>query len=297
MRPPCDTPIDGLVAELAARQHGVAEHEQLRRLGLSPSAIARRVTAGRLHRIHVGVYAVGHPNVTPAGRRLAAVLACGQGAVLSHHTAADLWNIRPSASPAVHVTVPTTAGRKRPGIKVHRTRTLGARHATRVDGIPVTTVGRTLGDLARTLDSVSLRKTVERANRLRLLDLGEIERGRSRRLERALSEAYLGSLRSSLESDFIALCRAHRIPIPETNVLVAGYEVDFLWRDERVIVETDGWAYHGDPRSFREDRRRDAELALLGFVVVRYAHDQVDGTGATQVAALLAQRKPRRRNQ
>ena len=159
---------------------------------------------------------------------------------------------------------------------------------------------RTLTDLARTLDAASLRKTVERANRLRLLDLRELDGVRSRRLWKALDEAHLGSLRSDLESDFLAVCRDHGIRTPETNVLIAGHEVDFLWREERVIVETDGWDYHGDRRSFGEDRRRDAELTLLGFAVVRFTHDQVNAAAprsASQVADLLAQRKPRLRNQ
>lgn len=295
MRHPFDTPTDRLIAALATRQHGVVEHEQLRGLGLTPSAIARRVRAGRLHPLHVGVYAVGHTRISASGRRIAAVLACGPGAVISHETAADMWNIRPSASPRIHVTVPTTAGRRRPGIIVHRSRTLTPEHAATVDGIPVTSVSRTLADLARTLDAASLRKTIERANRLNLLDVRALPP--TKRLRQALDDAHLGHLNSTLESDFLALCRSHRITPPEVNVFIAGHQVDFLWRAERVIVETDGWKYHSGPRSFRDDRRRDAQLTLLGFTVVRYADDQVDDAAATQVAALLAQRKPRLRNQ
>jgi len=229
------------------------------------------------------------------------VLACGRGAVLSHQTAADLWNIRPSASPAIHVIVPTTAGRKQPSIRVHRTRSLPAEDVANVDGIPVTTVHRTLTDLARTLDAASLRKTVERANRLRLLDLREIERGRrSRRLEKAIADAHLGHVDSDLESDFLALCRAHGIPEPETQALVVGHRVDFLWREERLVVETDGWEYHSGRREFRDDRRRDADLTLHGYAPLRFTYEDVHRDAertASRVTALLAQRKPRLRNQ
>ena len=298
MRHPFDTPIDRLVAALAARQHGVVEHEQLRGLGLTPSAIARRVRAGRLHPLHVGVYAVGHPKVSAAGRRLAAVLACGRGALASHETAGDLWNIRPSASARIHVTVPTTAGRKRPGIIVHRTTTLRDEHVASVDGIPVTSVSRTLADLARTLDAASLRKTIERADRLNLLDVSALPT--TKRLQRALAEAHFGDLRSDLESDFLAVCRAHDIRTPETNVLLEGHTVDFLWREERLVVETDGWEHHHDRAAVRRDHRRDAALARAGFLVLRYTHHEVNhdpGTPAGEVRAFLAQRKPRLRNQ
>jgi hypothetical protein len=290
--------LDTLIAALAERQHGVVEHDQLLSLGLTESGIARRLASGRLHRLHRGVYAVGHRKVSAAGRRLAAVLACGRGALVSHHTAADLWNIRPSASPRVHVTVPTTAGRRRPGIVVHRTKTLRAEHAATVDGIPVTSVSRTLTDLARTLDAASLRKTVERANRLRLLDVSSLPR--TPRLEQALEAAHLGHVDSDLESDFLALCRRYDIPKPEIHPLVAGHRVDFLWRDERVVVETDGWEYHSGRREFRDDRRRDAELTLLGYAPLRFTYDDVHQDAertASSVTTLLAQRNPRLRNQ
>lgn len=290
--------IDTLIAQLAERQHGVVEHDQLLALGLTESGIARRLASGRLHRLHRGVYAVGHAKVSAAGRRLAAVLACGRGALISHHTAADLWNIRPSASPRIHVTVPTTAGRRRPGITIHRSRTLRAEHTGEVDGIPVTTVGRTLTDLATCLDAASLRKTVERANRLRLLDVGALPR--SKRLEQALEDAHLGHVDSDLESDFLALCRGHGIPKPEVHPLVAGHRVDFLWREEQVVVETDGWEFHSGRKEFRDDRMRDADLTLLGFASLRFTYDDVhrDATKtASRLTTLLAQRNPRLRNQ
>jgi very-short-patch-repair endonuclease len=290
--------IDTLIARLAERQHGVVEHNQLLGLGLSQSGIDRRLASGRLHRLHRGVYAVGHRKVTAPGRRMAAVLACGPGAVISHETAADMLNIRPTASPAIHVTVPTTAGRRRPGIKIHRTSTLRAEDVTTVDGIPVTSVSRTLTDLARTLDAASLRKTIERADRLNVLDLNTLPR--TGRLQQALADAHFGDLRSDLESDFLAVCRAHGIQTPETNVLLLGHTVDFLWREERLVVETDGWEYHHDRAAVRRDHRRDAALAREGFLVLHYTHHEVNhdpATPATEVAGFLAQRKPRLRNQ
>lgn len=290
--------VDTLIAELAERQHGVVEHGQLVGLGLSDSAIGWRVAVGRLHRLHVGVYAVGHAKVSAAGRRLAAVLACGRGALISHQTAGDLWNVRPTASPRIHVTVPTTAGRRRPGIAVHRSRTLSAEHAATVDGIPVTTVSRTLADLATCLDAASLRKTIERANRLKLLDVASLPK--TRRLQEAIEAAHLGHVDSDLESDFLALCRTHGIPKPETHALVAGHRVDFLWRAEKVVVETDGWAYHSGRREFRGDRRRDADLTLRGYAPLRFTYEDVHRDAedtASRLTMLLAQRKPRLRNQ
>lgn len=285
------------MADLAERQHGVIEHRQLLALGLSATAIRGRVAAGRLHRVHVGVYAVGHRKLTASGRWMAAVLACGPGAVLSHQTAAALWNIRPSSSPALHVTVPTLAGRRRPGIRIHRTRSLPSHDVGRQDGIAVTSVSRTLLDLADVVGSDDLRRALERSEDQRLLDLGDLQAvlaqpgRRTKKLERALAQADFGSKRSALESDFLALCKRFGLPRPEVNVMVAGHEVDFLFRDQGLVVETDGWSTHGTRRAFERDRRRDIDLARHGLRHIRLTHDRIahEAAGvAHDVGSLLA---------
>jgi very-short-patch-repair endonuclease len=227
-----------LIARIARRQHGVVRLDQLLAAGLSPKGITRRVEAGRLHRLHRGVYAVGHTDLTREGRWLAAVFACGQGAVLSHESAAHLWKLSPTCPPLVHVTVPGTNGRrKRPGIRLHYSTTLTSKDATLRRNIPVTTQERTLRDLGW---------------------------GRER-------------TRSDLERLFLRICREHGIPKPEVNVRIGPYEVDFLWRAERLVVEVDGYAYHSDRATFRSDRARDRELARRGLTVLRFADEEMAG--------------------
>lgn len=290
MDPRDDTPLDRRVAALAFRQHGVVEHGQLRRLGLSEAAIKSRLRAGRLHRIHVGVYAVGHTRLTANGRRQAALLACGPGAVLSFQTAADHLNLRPSASPAIHVTVPTTAGKARPGIRLHRTRRLRPQDVTVHEGLAVTSPARTLLDLAGVLDQAALRRAVERAMRVGRYDehaMRDVIPGRHvRKLRAALELADPAPFRSDLEADFVALCREHGLPRPEVNVVLHGREVDLLWRRRRVVVELDSWTYHRGRGSFADDRRKSVDLALEGFTVLRFTDDDVGANGARTMAKL-----------
>src|SRR5262249_48115820 len=148
--------VEPRVAALAARQHGVVARRQLAELGLKPSAIARRVSAGRLHRIHLGVYAVGHPVLGPDGRRMAAVLACGTGAALSHASAGALWGLRESWAAMTDVSVPRAGGHKRPRLRIHRALDLRADEVTARRAIPVTTPARTILDLAATLRQADL---------------------------------------------------------------------------------------------------------------------------------------------
>jgi hypothetical protein len=295
MRGHDDTPIDRHVADLARRQHGVVEHGQLRRLGLSEAAIEWRLKVGRLHAVHRGVYAVGHVRLSATGRRIAALLACGPRAVLSHQTAGDHLNIRPSASPAIHVTVPTTAGVRRPEIRLHRTRRLREQDVIVHEELPVTSVARTLLDLAPTLDVPQLRRAIERAMRHGLYDdraMRDLIPGRAtRKLRAALEEADPAPFRSNLESDFLALCRSSGLPRPAVNVPLAGYEVDFVWLDRRVVVEIDSWWHHSGRRSFGDDRRRDVDLALAGFTVLRFTDEELLDTPrgiVTKVARLVA---------
>jgi very-short-patch-repair endonuclease len=260
---------DGLIAGIAGNQHGVVTRAQLVERGVSTSSISDRIAARRLHLIHRGVYAVGHATLSEQGRWMAAVLAWGGNAVLSHTSAAELWGIRRRVRRAggdaglapVHVTVPSTAGkRKRRGIVLHRSTTLTARHCTRLDGIPVTNPARTLADLGGLLSPAQFTAALREAEFLRL-PIGD--------------QPESDGPRTELEDRMLALCRRHRLPQPEVNVRISRYEVDFLWRDERLIVEVDGWDSHRTRSAFEEDRARDARLAVLGYEVVRFTWRQL----------------------
>ncbi len=290
---------DRLIAELAGRRHGVVSLEQLLDSGLGRGAIAHRVRTGRLHPIHRGVYAVGHRALSREGRWLAAVLACGDGAVLSHGCAAHLLGLRPSSAAIADVTIDSRAGRRRrAGIRVHRPRVpVHASERTLHEGIPVTSVARTLLDLAELVSHPSLARAVERAEALGLFDLRAVqdtlERHRTRRGAarlRAVLDAYRADVltRSDLEATLLALCAAHDVAPPATNARVAGHEVDFVWRAQRLIVETDGRLHHATAAAFERDRARDARLTVAGYRVVRFTHRQVTREPAHVVATLHA---------
>lgn len=251
------------VAQVASHQHGVITTSQIEACGIDGSGIHKRVSAGRLFRLHRGVYAVGHRAISFEGRCLAAVLALGEGAALSHRSAAELWGFMPRAKGPVHVTVPASSGaRNRKGIIVHRSRHLGPDQTAFNAGVRLTTPARTLADLRCALDP----DLHDRATR-KALDLGLISRGPD------VSQDAL--TRSELEKKFLALCRRHRLPRPLVNARVDRYEVDFLWPEERVIVETDGFAFHGDREAFERDREKDAYLQARGYRVLRVTHRQL----------------------
>jgi very-short-patch-repair endonuclease len=274
-RPPS---ADWLVARLAARQHGVVTRHQLLSLGISADAIDHRIREGRLHILHRGVYAFGHRHLTTEGRWLAAVFACGPGAVLSHRSAAALWGLRPGWRDVLEVSAARTMVRQ-PGIALHRPRALDADERTVENGIPVTTVSRTITDCADLVSRAELRKLLEQAEVLRLDATPRVIPGRrgAGRLAAALAE--LGPVvrltRSELEDRFLALCRQTGLPLPRTNTLIEGMEVDFCWPERRVAVETDGWEAHGTRTAFRRDRRRSAMLQLAGWTVLRFTYDDV----------------------
>ncbi|MGH2925786.1 MAG: DUF559 domain-containing protein [Solirubrobacterales bacterium] len=264
------------MARVAGRQRGVVSLAQLAHAGVGSSAVSRRVRSGRLHRVHRAVYAVGHRHLDAEGRWLAAVLACGPGAALSHRSAAALWGIRAQSSGPIEVTVPGLSGRRRRrGITVHRSSTLALADALLERGITVTTPARTLADLRRALAADQYEAAVDRAEILRL-DVGPqpgFEADRSR---------------SELERLFIRLCRRHHLAVPETNVRVGAFEVDFLWRERGLIVETDGFRHHRTRRAFERDRARDARLAVLGYRVIRVTHRQLTSNPKAIAATLRA---------
>jgi very-short-patch-repair endonuclease/predicted transcriptional regulator of viral defense system len=278
--------VDREIAELAAGQHGVVARGQLEALGLGRGAVAHRIDSGRLHRIHRGVYAVGHRRLSIHGHWMAAVLTAGPGAALSHASAAALWEIRPTAATRIDVSTPTAAGRaKRPGLRIHRTTKLTQDEVTERQAIPVTTPARTLVDLASSLPRRALERALDQAEILELFDLQALERvvdahqGRrgARVLAGALAEHQAGTTvtRSALEEAFLELCAAHALERPQVNVRVCNLEVDFYFASKRLVVEVDGYRYHRTRRAFERDRERDAILAAAGHHTLRFTHRQV----------------------
>jgi len=277
------------LAELATVQHGVVGRAQLHELGLDNAAIARRIRAGRLHRLQRGVYAVGHTVLSRNGAYLAAVLACGPDAVLSHRSAAALWGLRPSDAPRIDVTVPHTSGfRTTTTVVVHRP--LRTPDPMTHAGVPVTTPGRTLADLALGLPRRQLENAVEAAERLRLHVALDDDHPGARRLRDA-ADADRPFTRSELEDAFLELCDRHEIPRPLVNTQVQGFEVDFCWPEHRLIVETDGH-HHRTRAAFERDRGRDALLTALGWRVMRFTARQLRRGPARVAELVLSARSP-----
>jgi hypothetical protein len=276
---------DHEIARIATVQHGIVARGQLLALGLSAEFVDRGVRRGRLHVVHRGVYAVGHRSLTLDGRWMAATLATG--GALSHASAAAAWDLRPRGSGTIHVTVRRTGRARRPGIRLHRSR-LGPHDTTTHRHIPITTPARTMIDLAATLAGRPLEQAFDRAEQRRLLDFADLRnRPIPRSLQAVLSGyAATGPTRSELEERFLQLCDDHAIPRPETNVVIEGIEVDFVWRNRRLIVEVDGYAYHRSPTSFETDRERDVVLALAGWQVRRFTWTQVTERAAWVARAL-----------
>jgi hypothetical protein len=245
-----DITPDLRVADLAAGQHGIVTREKLLELGLTRQGITRRVQSGRLHRLHRGVYAVGHTALPLRGLWLAAVLACGKDALLSHRSAAALWGMLSTSAPRIDVIVPrTNARRSTAKIRVHHGMRDGVVHL----GIPVTSPRCTLADLAAAnIPRWQLRRAEEVAQRL-----GEAVTPQGPR--------------SPLEEAFLAICPTE----PVVNGIVEGYEVDFHWPGAKLIVETDGHEHHGTRAAFERDRARDQVLTVAGWTVVRFTYRQV----------------------
>jgi very-short-patch-repair endonuclease len=278
------------LAALASRQHGVVSRAQLIELGFSRQAILRRLETDRLRRLHAGVYAVGHWALTPASRDLAAVLACGPQALLSHRAAGRRLGLLRGGG-RIEVTAPRGC-KPKPGLTVHRTRLIHPDDRTSLDGIPLTSVARTLVDLAEVLTDRHLAAAVNEAEVRRMFDLAAIEQtlkrlpGRrgSSRLARALA-AYtepLGYTTTEGERLLLSLCEERGLPKPQ-RIALAGYELDFYWPDARLAIEVDGGPFHRTRRAFHEDRRRDRRLAALGIQVAR-----VPWLDLTEGAARLA---------
>jgi very-short-patch-repair endonuclease len=283
-----------LIARIAEKQHGVVSVGQLRHCGISDDAAKTRIALGQLHRVHQGVYALGHLALSPEGRWMAAVLALGGGpgeggpvlehwgAAVSHRSALSLWGLLPPRQSSTDVIVAGYGGRaRRAGIRVHRSLTLEPDDVTLHCGIPVTTPARTFADLREaisvrrsgTISSWELRKAIRQANVIGLPIGSRDAKVRTR---------------SDLEADFLRLCRRHRLPSPEVNTRIGPYLVDFLWRERRFVVETDGYLYHRGEVAFQEDRTRDLDLMRRGFELLRISELQLDEEPAQVVAVLTA---------
>jgi Protein of unknown function (DUF559)/Transcriptional regulator, AbiEi antitoxin len=288
---------DLVIAELAGAQYGVASRAQLVQLGLTSDEIDARIATGRLHRLHRGVYAVGHRVLPIEGRWMAATLATG--GVLSHDSAAAAWDMLRTDSEAIHVTVPGDPGRRRrAGVAVHRSGTIATGDTTTCRDIPITTPLRTVLDVAARLNGRRLEQLLDRAERR--IDFAELRRRLdahptrpgSPSLRAVLSHYTVGSVvtRSELEEMFLRLCDHHGLPRPDANIVIEGMECDFVWRDARLIVEVDGYGFHRG--RFAADRERDVVLKLAGWEVLRFAYEHVAGRGPW-VAAAVRQRLAR----
>ena len=283
-----------VASRLAKRQHGVVTRRQLLDAGVPPGVIERRVRGGGLTAIHRGVYRMG-PVASPLAHMMAASLACGSGAVVSHRSAAELWRMlrrRPSRG-TVHVTV-RSGHPRRPGIIVHRREGLPLEETTDHDGIPVTAPARTLLDLGLTVRLRTFEQALAEALALRHTTESEIAamvkryegRPGTRRLARALGGGGPRLTRSEAEERFFELVRKARLPWPAVNSVVVGYEVDFHWPSHELAVEIDGFAFHSSRRAFERDRVRDAELAAAGLRVVRFTWRQLMNEPLAVVARL-----------
>jgi predicted transcriptional regulator of viral defense system len=265
---------------LAARQHWVVTHRQLASLGFSRHAIDHRMRAGQLFRLYRGVYAVGRRVLSPTGGRLAAVLAHGPGAVLSHVSAAAQWQLLHTSQTMIDVSVPRRLA-SRPGIRLHFTSTLHSEDLMTLGRVPITSVERTLADLAARRQPEQLLEAVEQAYTLRQLDLAMMHRV----LDRNANHSGIGALRaifedfseapatrSVLERRMLHVVDAADLPTPLLNVIVAGLQVDMFWPGWRLVVELDSRRFHDNPWALERDRRRDTILRTARCEILRVTH-------------------------
>jgi hypothetical protein len=284
---------------LARRQHGVLTRRDLLGLGFTPKGIKHRVATGRLHVISSGIYAVGRPELTPYGRWMAAVLVCGDGAALSHRSAAELWGIGRESEGRIDVSVQRECRIRRAGLTVRGRAALPSRSLTRRHGIPVTSAVQTLIDLATELKHLRLERAVNEADKLDLIDPQTLRAALDdhvgmpgvRTLRTMLDRHTFRLSDSDLEILFRPLASAAGLPLPLTKHRVLGYEVDFFFPGHGLIVETDGLRYHRTPAQQARAARRDQIHTAAGFRVLRFTHWQVAHV-PDEVAAVLRQIRP-----
>ena len=281
---------DADIARVAEEQHGLITLRQLEALGMGRSTAQRRVEAGRLHRVHEQVFAVGHLPRTRESRYMAAALACGPEAMLSHRSAADLLGLREDRRGRIDVTAPGRRGRAPQGIDAHRHGSLVPADRTVVKDVPCTTVARTLLDFAGVASLWELRQAVGEAEALRVLDHAEVRRLIKRnpgrrgvaRLRMVLDEIHPQTkrTRSEMERLFLRMCTRAGLPEPEVNVwLDVGddrFQPDFLWRDARLIMEADSRRFHDTDSAFLNDRRREQRLQLASWRVSHCTWSEIE---------------------
>jgi Protein of unknown function (DUF559)/Transcriptional regulator, AbiEi antitoxin len=271
-------------ADLATEQGGPISREQLLALGVSPAAIKSWLRSGRLHCYLRGVYLLGHEAITVKGRMLAPVLSYGDGAALSHRSAGQWRGFHRTARRDVDVTVPGRSKRGQDGVDLHLVRSLDPRDVTEHEGVPITTIPRTLLDLAEVVSKQRLKRAIEELDRQRLFDAVELDEllkrspGRHglKPLRELLADFIYDELsREELEALFFDFCVERALPVPTMNVPILGYTVDAHWPGTNLIVELDSRAFHLNPKAFEEDRRRDAALLLAGYRVLRITYRQL----------------------
>jgi predicted transcriptional regulator of viral defense system len=283
--------VDAEVGWLAVAQNGVVTREQLEGLGLNDQAIAKRVARGRLHRIHQGIYSLTPGVMTERGMFMAAVLACGPGAVLSHRSAAYLWGLVDDWREPIDVTAANRRGRSPAGVAAHRDGSVRPADRCTRFGIPCTAVARTLLDYAGASQEWELRRAIAQAEVLRLLDRPSmsalLKRSRRRRgvarLRLVLDtiHPHTKKTRSELERLFLAMCQRAGLPDPEVNVWLPApdgrrYQADFLWRDVRLVIEADSRRFHDTDSAFLDERRREQQLQLARWRVSRCTWEEVE---------------------
>jgi very-short-patch-repair endonuclease len=261
----------------------VIARRQLLDLGFSPKAIKHRVSIGRLYPLHRGVYAVGRPTLDGYGRWMAAVLACGDGAVISHSSAAALWRIGLEQRGLVELSLPSQSRRRRPGLRIHRRPSLKLRDVTAEYGIPVTTPIQTLIDMTLRLDRRGIERTINEADKYDLVHPPELRAALDERtgdpgvarLRHILDRRTFRLTKEELERRFLPLAGKAGLSVPLTGQRVNEFEVDFYWPDLGLVVETDGLRYHRTPAEQARDRLRDQAHTAAGLTQLRFTHEQV----------------------
>lgn len=269
--------------KLAGRQHGIVARRQLLALEFSRRAIEHRVARGRLHLVMHGIYAVGWPGLTQKRRWMVAVLACGDGAMLSHRSAAALWGIGREQRGVVDVSVRRRCELRRPGLRVRGRPTLALEDIMWRDGIPVTSPVRTLVDIATELDPLRVERAVNEADKRDLIDpealrlaLDDYAGQPGAPLLRSLLDKRTFRLSDSdLEIFFRPIAAGAGLPPPLSRQLVNTYEVDFFWPDLGLIVETDGLRYHRTPSTQARDAMRDRAHTIAGMTPLRFTHYEI----------------------
>jgi very-short-patch-repair endonuclease len=305
-----DAPVDGRIEAIAELQRARVSRGQLLAVEVNASAIDRRLRNGRLEHVHLGVYGLPHTTELWLAAETSALLACGDRAMLSHHTAATLWHLRPGVARPVHVTIPGARGFPAPkDVKLHRSRTVDPADVRIHEGLPVTSPARTLLDVSATLPDRDVERVLdEGVFALRIVTLAEINLVLSRagthpgraRLARVAS-GHTGSTKtdSPPEERLLGLIRSAGLPGPQIQVYVLGYRLDFLWPELRLAIEVDAYGTHGSPARFETDRRRDARLLTeKGITVIRVTKAAVEQRPfevIALVARAIGQREAERR--